>query len=152
MAILLMATFATASLANPLSDMSGNPKEIKDFIEQGKWLVVMIWASDCHVCNAEAHNYVAFHELHHDIDAKVLGITVDGEDNKGAAEAFIKRHKLNFPNLIAEGAQVAELYTDLTGVNLAGTPAFLIYGPEGNLQAQQVGAVPTDLIEDFMQQ
>lgn len=133
-----------------LQDFDGAPKKLADFTGQGKWLVVMMWANDCHVCNQEAHQYVAFHEKHHKIDAQVLGISLDGERSKNEAKAFIARHKLNFPNIIGEPEEVAGIYEDLTGVNWFGTPTFLIYNPKGELRAQQVGAVPVNLIEDFM--
>ena len=31
-----------------------------------------------------------------------------------------------------------------------GTPSFLLFDPQGNLLAQQVGAVPPELIEEFI--
>jgi peroxiredoxin len=138
--------------AGELADFDGNPKAISDYSGKGKWLVVMIWASDCHVCNQEAHAYVDFHFAHSDEDAQVLGITIDGQANKAQAQKFIERHKINFPNLIGESAVVAQLFSQLTGTYFAGTPAFLFYDPAGELRAQQLGAVPTELIEDFIKQ
>jgi hypothetical protein len=44
----------------------------------------------------------------------------------------------------------SRLFYELTGTPLNGTPAFLLYTPEGELAAQQVGAVPVDLIETFI--
>ncbi len=38
----------------------------------------------------------------------------------------------------------------LTGQQFRGTPGFLIYGPSGELRAQQIGAVPVNLIENFI--
>jgi peroxiredoxin len=138
--------------AGGLQDLNGNPKAISDYSGKGKWLVVMIWASDCHVCNQEAHAYVDFHFAHSDEDAQVLGITVDGQARKAEAQKFIERHKINFPNLIGEPAAVANLFSQLTGTYFVGTPTFLFYDPKGELRAQQVGAVPTELIEDFIRQ
>jgi hypothetical protein len=45
---------------------------------------------------------------------------------------------------------VADWFTSLTGARWIGTPTFLIYAPDGELKAQQVGAVPTPIIEDFI--
>lgn len=146
--LLLMPVVQAAGL----QDFKGNPQAISDYSGKGKWLVVMIWASDCHVCNHEAHAYVDFHFVHSDEDAQVLGISIDGQARKAEAENFIQRHKLNFPNLIGEPAVVARLFSDLTGAYFAGTPAFLFYDPSGELRAQQLGAVPTELIEDFIKQ
>jgi len=150
--ILLWLLLVPVAQAEGLQDFNGNPKAISDYSGKGKWLVVMIWASDCRVCNKEAHAYVDFHFVHADDDAQVLGISIDGQANKGEAQKFIERHKLNFPNLIGEPAAVADMFTQLTGAYFAGTPAFLFYDPKGELRAQQLGAVPTELIEDFIKQ
>ena len=111
----------------------------------------MIWESNCPICNREAHQYVDFHEFHQDNDATVLGISIDGETRKAQALEFLKRHEVNFPSLIAEPIDLALLYTNLTGEFFRGTPTFLIFDPQGDLLARQAGAVPTELIEAFME-
>ena len=149
-ALLLVLWLPGAAVAASLQDLEGNARSLDEFTGTGKWTVVMIWASDCHVCNSEAHQYVDFHTFHQDSDARVLGISMDGAGGIDAARAFIQRHNVNFPNLIGEPAAVAKLYTELTGVQFAGTPAFLIFDPAGALRAQQMGAVPQDLIAQFI--
>lgn len=150
--LLAILTFSgTGYAASALYDFSGKPASINEFSGNGKWLVVMFWASDCHVCNVEAHQYKDFHFVHSDKDATVLGVSVDGMANKVLAEGFIKKHKLDFPNLIGEPEDVADLFTTLTGVLWRGTPTFLIYSPKGQLMIQQIGAAPTELIEEYME-
>ena len=149
LSFLMLAVQAQAAV---LQDFSGKSRSIGDFTGKGKWTVVMIWASDCHICNQEAHAYVDFHFTHSDDDAEVLGISIDGQAKKAEAEKFIERHKINFPNLIGEPQDVAQLYYELTGATFIGTPVFLFYNPQGKLVAQQAGAVPTELIEEFIQQ
>ncbi|MGW8246551.1 MAG: peroxiredoxin family protein [Acidiferrobacterales bacterium] len=148
--VLLGFFLAAPTYAAGLTDFSGQSKEISDFTGGGKWRIVMIWASDCHVCNQEAHTYVKFNQEHKDKDAQMLGISMDGKEKLKEAEAFIKRHQLNFPNLIGEPVDVAMKYMQLTGAEWVGTPTFLIYGPQGELLAKQEGAVPVDLIENFI--
>jgi len=138
--------------ARALTDFNGKPASLQDYVGKGKWVVVMIWASDCHICNKEAHAYEDFHFTHSDDDAIVLGISIDGKAKHDAAVGFIKRHKLTFPNLIGEPEEVARLFRELTGTPFVGTPAFLFYSPDGQLKAQQIGAVPTELIEEFIKQ
>ena len=150
--ILSLAWLLPLAQAQALQDFNGKPREISDYSGKGKWLIVMIWASDCHVCNKEVHNYVDFQFVHADEDAQVLGISIDGKGRKQEAEKFIQRHKVNFPNLIGEPAEVARLFTQLTGAYFAGTPAFLFYDPRGELRAQQLGAVPIEMIEKFIKQ
>lgn len=133
-----------------LTDFEGNRRSVEEFVGDGKWLVVMIWASDCHICNTEVPEYMAFHAAHKDTDASVLGISMDGESRKEEAIAFLERHLVNFPSLIGEVGAVTAVYGNLTGSFLAGTPAFLVYTPSGELAAKQIGAVPVKLIEEFM--
>ncbi len=133
-----------------LRDFDGQDKELADFKGSGKWLVVMIWASDCHVCNGEAYQYVDFHEMNEDGQASVLGISMDGQAGIDDAIAFVERHSVTFPNLIGEPRDVARLYTELTGESFVGTPSLIIFDPSGQLRARQAGAVPTTVIEDFI--
>jgi len=128
---------------------SKNP-QLGRYTGNGKWTVVKIWASDCGICNQEAHAYVAFHKAHKDRDAQMVGISLDGAEGRSDAEGFIERHELNYPSLLIDWQEGGKLYYQLTGAPLSGTPAFLIYAPDGELLAQQVGAVPVDLIERFM--
>lgn len=133
-----------------LKDFDGEVHALNEYTGKGKWLIVMIWASDCHVCHKEVEGYIRWHELNKNRDASVLGISIDGWENKKAAQGFIDRHKVTFPNLIGSVADVAAFYGQLTGSYLSGTPTFLVFTPSGELEAQQVGAVPTKLIDDFI--
>lgn len=147
---LFLFTVTAQAEIKGFEDFNGKPQTLNNYTGKGKWLVVMIWASDCHICNKEAYKYVDFNMIHSDKDATVLGISIDGESRMKEAKAFIKRHSVDFPNLIAEPEYVANEFHRLSGQSFAGTPTFLIYSPDGELKAAQAGAVPTELIEDFM--
>lgn len=146
----LLLSIGAPALAGPLKDFNGKDKSISDYAGDGKWRIVMIWASDCHVCNQEAHAYLRFHRERRDKDARLLGISMDGREKLKEAREFIKRHHLDFPNLIGEPEDVAVEYMKLTGADWVGTPTFLIYTPAGKLVAKQEGAVPVSLIEQFI--
>ena len=147
--LLFVAPLVSAEIKG-FQDFDGKSQKVENYLGKGKWTIVMMWASDCHICNREAHQYVDFHMIHSDTDATVLGISLDGESRKKEAEKFIKKHSVDFPNLIAEPEPVSSFYQKLTGQFFSGTPTFLIYSPTGELKAAQAGAVPTALIEDFM--
>jgi len=136
---------------NVLYDFRGKTHDLTEYTGKGKWLIVMIWVSDCHVCNKEVKNYIEFHNKHKDKDATILGISIDGWEKKKDALAFIDRHKVTFPNLIGSPEGVTELYAQLTGGFMVGTPTFLVFSPAGELLAQQTGAVPVETIEEFIQ-
>jgi peroxiredoxin len=140
----------SGSSDTPFTDFQGKPRTIESFAGGGKWLVVMIWASDCHVCNMEAESYAQFHEAHKHKDATVLGVSIDGQAKKADAEDFIRGHDLPFPNLIGEPEAGMLYYMMVSGAQFAGTPTIMVYGPDGTLMAAQAGAVPPEIIEDFM--
>lgn len=142
---------AGAAQAGNLQDLQGNSHTLDEYTGQGHWLVVMYWASDCHVCNTEVEQYIQFHEEHKDKKVRVLGISLDGQQRLAQAKEFMKRHHVTFPTLIGEPAQVAGLYQQSTGNRWIGTPTIVVYTPKGELVAAQAGAVPTNLIEDFIQ-
>lgn len=136
--------------ANTFKDFSGEQKSVTDYIGQGQWVILMIWASDCHICNREAESYVEFHQAHKNNNAIVLGLSMDGAGRKDDALEFIKRNGVLYDNLIGEPQQVASFYSRNVGIPWAGTPTFMIYNPDGELLAQQVGAVPPELFDKFI--
>jgi len=149
--VVLGITLASCSWAE-LKDFNGQAHKLADFTGKGKWTVVMLWASDCRVCNAEINQYVQFYQAHKDKDANLVGISLDGASGLAAAQDFVKRHAVTFPNLLGDPAQIIQLYQSLTSTDWLGTPSFLVFDPEGKLKAAQAGAVPTNLIEEFIKE
>ncbi len=132
-------------------NMDGEPTPLKNYIGKGKWLVIKVWASDCHVCNESVHEMIALHKERGDKDISVLGIAVDGYDRKAAVEAFMKRHQVNFPNLIDDGAIVASVYYSAVGTPWIGaTPTYLLFSPEGEIVAENLGAISKEVVETFI--
>ena len=146
--VLLPTGYATAEIM----DFSGKPAALSDYTNRGKWTTVVIWRSDCHVCNQEAEQYIQFYEAYKGKHIQVIGLSTDGQQKLAEAKAFIKRHDVTFPNLIGEPAEVEAMYEKITGGPWVGTPTILVYDTEGKLVAAQPGAVPTDMIEAFIEQ
>ena len=146
--LLLVAAVNAASVQ--LTPFDGSTKALEAYTGKGKWVIAMIWAHDCHVCNQEAGQYVKFHDKHQSKDAVVLGISMDGKGQQKQAQKFVDQHKLPFTNLIGEPEAVAGMYERMTGRQWLGTPTFMIFHPSGKLVAEQAGAVPTSLLEEFI--
>lgn len=150
LALTLLGSIVHATEDVLFRDFDGQQRTVESFAGDGKWLVLMIWAHDCHVCNVEAESYAQFHETHKDGKATVLGVSLDGANGQADAEAFIERHDLPFPNLIGEPATTMLYYAMETGSQFRGTPSILLFGPDGELRAAQAGAVPTASIEAYI--
>lgn len=149
--VMVASAGSITAQAIELQDMQGKLRALTDYTGKGKWLIVMFWASDCLICHKEAKQYEQFHQQHKNKDASILGISLDGPEHRTDAQKFINEHKLTFPNLVGEAQQVALLYMDITGQHWVGTPTFLLFNPQGQLKAEQSGAVPVKLLEEFIQ-
>jgi len=148
--LFLILFLPVISLAQGLSDFNGNPRSLDEFTGKGKWVVVMIWAHNCPLCNQEVQKFDIFHADHEERDAMVVGISIDGGYNDEKAREFIDRHELGFPNLIGDARSVARLHIDLSGQRLVGTPTFFLFAPSGELVGMQVGPLEPEMIEAFM--
>ncbi len=144
----LVSSFAQAD--SSFRDLRGNITSFEAQQSPGQWTVVMIWASDCHICNQESGAYSKFHTQHAGRDAQIIGISIDGQRGKKAAEAFISRNGVIFPNLIADVQFVSRWYQAETGETFRATPTFVLFDPQGEVRAAQPGAVPPDIIEEFI--
>ncbi len=150
----LLLCLATTALAGDAPakfvTLNGADAALGDYTGQGKWLVVKIWASTCHVCNETAHEMVMLSDTRKQ-DVQVLGVAVDGLTNREGVLAFIERHGLNYPTLLDDGRGAAHEYRRGVQRSWGGwTPTYLIFTPEGELVAQNIGAVSASDVVRFV--
>jgi peroxiredoxin len=143
-----MAAVALAAPDIPMRDLDGKPRNVNEFIGQGKWTVVVAWAHDCHICGREIHEMSDFHAAHRDKDAQVLGVSIDGFGQAREARQFVTRYKLPFVNLIAEPSQ--EVMMKFGAGRFVGTPTYYVYNPQGEIVGQNVGPVTREEVETFL--
>lgn len=153
LSLVLLLVFASlqANAAVPdikVRDTSGKIHNVNQFIGKGKWTVVMFWAHNCPICNQEVEQMTFFQDDHRDKDATVLGISMDGFDQVEKSKAFIKRHDLNFPNMLIELS--SKEFNKFGGGRYVGTPTFYLYNPAGELVAKNIGPVSPEDIEKFI--
>lgn len=151
--VLLLSGFLTVTAwadapSIVLRDLDGRPRNVNEFVGHGKWTVVVAWAHDCRICDREMREMTAFHNAHHQKDASVLGITLDGAAQLPQARAFVKRHKLPFVNLVAEPTQ--EVMRQFGAGEFVGTPTYYIYTPKGKIVGQNIGPVTRKELEKFI--
>ena len=153
LAALLTNSVSIALEPPSFSNLATHESEsLENYTDDGKWLIVMIWASDCIACNNDARSYSDLHTRHKNGNASVLGLSIDGDIKREEAIAFTKWHEISFPNLIGNPDAVESYYAQLTHTAWVGTPSFLIFNPQGTLEAKQAGAIPAELLEQFLNQ
>ena len=151
LAMVAVQAWSAGEEGGEFHDLTGQPQSVASYTGKGDWLVLMIWASDCHVCNLEAKDYAQFHRSRRHDGIRLLGLSVDGAAKKTQAAEFIRRHDLPFANLIGEPIGVAWYFAALSGSQFRGTPSFMVFGPDGELAAAQAGAVRPDKIAAYIE-
>jgi len=132
----------------PLQDLDGRAHNVDEYIGHSKWVIVVAWSHDCRICDLEIHEMAELHAAHHDKDAMVLGITLDGSEFLKEARAFVKRHKLPFVNLITEPSQ--EVMMKFGAGKFVGTPTYYVYDPKGEIVGQNIGPLTRAEVEEFI--
>lgn len=133
-----------------LVDIDGEPVTTQADVGNGKWQVVMIWATDCHICSIMKPKMSAFHDKHKDSDAEVYGIALDGAERLEAVQQYMADHKVTFPTYIGDINLIAVNFEINNGTPLSGTPTYLLFNPAGEMVAMDFGMLDVDAIERFM--
>jgi thiol-disulfide isomerase/thioredoxin len=118
--------------ANELLD--GNPAAFKARLAdlRGVPVVVNQWASWCGPCRFE---FPFFQHLAKRYEGRVAFLGVDSQDNRGDAEAFLKKLPVPYPHFYDEDASIARVFR---GGRAWPTTAF--YNSSGKLTYTHVGA------------
>lgn len=133
-----------------LLNIDGELLEEPPAVGNGRWKLVMIWATDCAICKQQKPVISAFHDAHKDKDAEVFGIALDGRQGLIAVNKYLKKHTVSFPNYVGEFVSIAASYQKLTEEDLRGTPTYLLFNPEGELKGNNPGPISVDAIEAFI--
>ncbi|NRA19197.1 MAG: TlpA family protein disulfide reductase [Oceanospirillaceae bacterium] len=148
--ILLWWCASFPAFAMEFKDFNGRQATLAQHIGAGKWTVVVFWSHSCAVCLQETPLLTQFHQQHRDLDAQVLGISIDGQVHKSKARQFMQRSGMGFPSYIGELRLLAADYYQITGEDFRGTPSYLLYSPSGELMGMQVGALRIAALEAFI--
>jgi cytochrome c biogenesis protein CcmG, thiol:disulfide interchange protein DsbE len=106
---------------------------------RGKVVVVNFWASWCNpACYEEAPVLERAWRTYRERGVVVVG--VDMQDTPEAAQAFIRRFELTFPNAPDHGGKVAVEY------GVYGVPETFFVDRDGTIRAKHVGAVTDEVI------
>lgn len=142
--LFLVPLWSAAGTDLALQDFNGKERRLREFLGRGQWVVVVAWSKDCPICKRDIHHMTFFHDEHKDKDARVLGLSVDGVDQRAQAQTFIDDHDLNFPNLIGDPEDASRL----SGQPFIGTPTYYFFDPEGRFVGARVGAMTQAQAED----
>ena len=132
---LLLLPLAAAGAGVPVQTLDGKRSSLGEHLSAGKWTLIMVWTTYCHVCRKEYPWVSAFHRDHEAKDAVVLGVSLDGYDQAEKVKAYQAKQAHSFPSVMTAAEDFSDKYARTTGEAFTGTPTYLLFDPKGKLHA-----------------
>jgi peroxiredoxin Q/BCP len=125
-----------------LPSQDGSPISLDSL--RGKWVVLYFYPKDMTTgCTIEAHNFQQDMSKYQQLDAVVVGVSVD---STGSHKEFCAKEGLSFKLLSDQDKKVVALYGsmgDYMGIKIAKRNTFLI-DPQGKIVQVWTGVKPTE--------
>lgn len=131
-----------------LTSNEGSKVDLKDY--RGKWVVLYFYPKDfTSGCTLEAHNFQRDLQKYQQMNAVILGVSVDTAESH---KSFCAKEGLNFKLLSDTDAKVSTEYGSLmeyNGMKLSARNTFII-DPKGNIAKVFVGVKPVSHSEEVL--
>lgn len=108
--------------------------------QQGKVVIMNIWATWCAPCHDETPDFVDLYNEYKDEGLVILGVSID-EQGKSVVKPFMEKYDVNYPMFIDDGS-IMDKYGPTMGI-----PTTYIVNKKGNLQYFAVGALTQKELE-----
>lgn len=96
--------------------------------QQGKAVLVNVWASWCGPCRAEMPAMERIYQEYKDDGFTILAVNATNQDSLPNAQAFVDEYQLTFPILLDQDGAVGEMY------RVTGLPSSFFVRPDGTIQ------------------
>ncbi len=134
-----------------LINADGSDAPIHPNIGDGKWTLVMLWATTCHICEIDKPLMSELHEKHKGGNIEVFGISIEGQEKMPAVQKYLAERDVKFPNSVGEFLTVGSSMLNIAEESLRGTPTYLLFSPEGDIKAVQAGHLTPEVVENFVE-
>lgn len=122
-----------------IETLDGNTLSLADF--RGKALILPIWDTTCAPCIREFPSFVELYKTYQRQGLEIVGLTPALYENPDGIRAFVKKHKLNYPNAIVS----KWMLTRLGGIK--GLPTTYLIGKNGLIYKRYLGYQSKDVFE-----
>lgn len=140
-------SFADTKIVEPTGAIDAS---LQSELQEGRWELVMFWATYCHVCKKDFKKIAKFMQENSSIPMTIVGVVTDGIEERSTADQLIEKHDLAYTHVITDYPESAKLYQEVTGQRLIGTPSYLLYDQSNKLVAFNANAIDLDSLEIFV--
>jgi thiol-disulfide isomerase/thioredoxin len=120
---------------------------VLDELQQGRWELVMFWATYCPICKRDFEKLAKFIEDNPSINLTIVGVVTDGLEAKQKAISQIDSRNLNYTHMLTDFDRSNELYQGITQSRLIGVPSQLLYNTKNELAGFSRNAIDLDALE-----
>lgn len=110
-------------------------------IQEGKFTLLMIWATNCPPCEEQKPMIQQFHTDYHTTKAQVVGVVIDGFKNLDEVNRLIEKEQPTYSNYIAEPSTFLNDFRLATGKQFVGAPTYIMFDDKGNTLAVAMGPI-----------
>ena len=146
--------FSMASTAQDLNlkTLEGNATSLSNQLSKTMWTLVMVWTTYCGECAKQYDKISAFHQSNKKSRLRVLGVSLDGLNQRTKVRQYALSKNHTFPSILAESESFSNKYTELTGAPFTGTPTYMLFDRGQSIQAYMDGPISIDALERFIDQ
>ncbi len=146
--------FSMASTAQELNlkTLEGNATSLSNQLSKTMWTLVMVWTTYCGECAKQYDKISAFHQSNKKSRLRVLGVSLDGLNQRTKVRQYALSKNHTFPSIVAESESFSNKYTELTGAPFTGTPTYMLFDRGQSIQAYMDGPISIDALERFIDQ
>ena len=123
---------------------------VESELQEGRWELVMFWATYCPVCKKDFVKIGKFIEENPEIPLTIVGVVVDGVDETEKAETQINKRNLNYTHLITDYDHSNAFFTQIAESELIGVPSYLLYSPKNEMVGYNHNAIDIEALELFL--
>lgn len=120
---------------------------VTEQLKEGRWELVMFWATYCPVCKTDFEKLTTFINDNPDLPFTVVGVVVDGVDEKEKALKQIDDRNLDYAHVITDFDHGSKFYTQASNSALVGVPSQLLYNKDNQLVGYSRNAIDIEALE-----